>query len=182
MLLSTKMTPQLHNFHKMKRENLYEPDSIRTFTGKYFNYLKMDPETIDIKDIAHALSNMPRWMGHSKKFFSVAQHSCWCHDANIAPDEQFERLMHDATEAYLGDCPSPLKSLLLGYKYLEDKLSVILAKKFGYNFPYSSDTKLADRAALEIEWEEMRLRDKMECWSPAKAESEFLKRFNLHKK
>jgi hypothetical protein len=163
----------------MKEENLYTPNSIRTFTGYYFNYLKMDPESINIEDIAHALSNMPRWLGHTKKFFSVAQHCCWCHDANIEPeDERLERLMHDATEAYLGDCPSPLKSLLPQYKELEEKLSVVIAKKFGYNYPYSPATKLVDRAALEIEWEDMKLEDKMECWSPEKAKTEFLKRFN----
>jgi 5'-deoxynucleotidase YfbR-like HD superfamily hydrolase len=163
----------------MEEENLYEPNSIRTLTGYYFNYLKMDPESINIEDIAHALSNMPRWLGHTKKFFSVAQHCCWCHDANIEPeDERLERLMHDATEAYLGDCPSPLKSLLPQYKELEKKLSIVIAKKFGFNYPYSPATKLVDRAALEIEWEDMKLEDKMECWSPEKAKAEFLKRFN----
>lgn len=182
MLSSIKMTPQLHNLHKVKEENLYEPNSIRTFTGAYFNYLKMDPDTIHIEDIAHALSHIPRWMGHTKVFFSVAQHCCWCHDANVAPDEEFERLMHDATEAYLGDCPSPLKSLLPAYKDLENTLSIVIAKKYGYNYPYSADTKLADRAALEIEWENMRMEDKMEIWSSEKAKAEFLKRFNLHHK
>tara|TARA_R110000851_G_scaffold97156_3_gene210691 strand:+ start:429 stop:944 length:516 start_codon:yes stop_codon:yes gene_type:complete len=165
----------------MKEENLYEPNCIKTFSGIYFSYLEMNPNTIQIEDIAHALSNIPRWMGHTKKFFSVAQHCCWCHDANIEPeDERLERLMHDATEAYLGDCPSPLKSLLPAYKQLEEKLSFVIAKKYGFNYPYSANTKLVDRAALEIEWEDMRLEDRMEVWSPERAEKEFLQRFNLH--
>lgn len=165
----------------MVKENLYTPNSIRTYTGLYFDYTKMDPNTIHIEDIAHALSNIPRWMGHSEKAYSVAQHCCWCHDADIEQNESFERLMHDATEAYLGDCPSPLKNLLPQYKDLEHKLSAIIAAKFGFNYPYSDNTKIADRAALEFEWENMRMSDRLECWNPEKAKQEFLKRFYLHK-
>lgn len=162
-------------------DNLYQPNSIKTFSGVYFDYTQMNPDTIKIEDIAHALSNIPRWLGHSNKFYSVAQHCCWCHDANIEPDERFERLMHDATEAYLGDCPSPLKSLLPAYKNLENQLRIVIAQKYGFNFPYSEATKLTDRAALEYEWENMRLEDKLEHWSPERAKTEFLKRFYEHK-
>jgi hypothetical protein len=164
----------------MQEENLFEPHSIRTFMGHYFSYVKMDPETICIEDIAHALSQIPRWVGHTKKFFSVAQHCCWCHDAAGPEEERLERLMHDGTEAYIGDCPSPLKSLLPTYKDLENKLSIVLAEKFGYNYPYGPQTKVVDLDALHTEWEDMRLGDKMEYWSPERAEAEFLQRFNLH--
>ncbi len=162
---------------KKKEENLHAPNSIRTFTGQYFSYVEMNPDTIKIEDIAHALSNIPRWMGHTNVFYSVAQHCCWCHDALIEPDEAFERLMHDATEAYLGDCPSPLKSLLPSYKEIEHQLSIVIAKKFGYNYPYSVQTKLTDKAALEFEWENIRMKDQIEYWSPDRAKQEFLDRF-----
>ncbi len=157
------------------------PNSIKTNSGVYFSYTEMDPDSILIEDIAHALSHIPRWLGHTDIFYSVAQHCCWCHDANIAPEEAFERLMHDATEFALGDCPSPLKALLPNYKYLEATLSVVIAEKFGFNYPYSENTKIADRAALEYEWENLRLENNIECWSPQKAKQEFLIRFYKHR-
>lgn len=159
------------------KENLYEEHSIKTYTGVYFNYVSMNPDTILIEDIAHALSNIPRWMGHTNIFYSVAQHCCWCHDNVISDDKKFESLMHDSTEAYLGDCPSPLKSLLPAYKQLENRLSLVIAEKFGYDYPYSDYTKEVDKAALHWEWENMRLKDKIEYWSPQVAEQEFLNRF-----
>lgn len=163
------------------KENLFMPNSIKTYSGVYFDYLKMDPDTIDINDIAHALSLIPRWLGHTAELYSVAQHCCWCHDyyIEIVEDEKLERLMHDATEAYLGDCPSPLKKLLPGYKDLENKLSKVLAQKYGYNYPYSSTTKFIDLQALHYEWEFIRLNDgEVDCWTSEKAEAEFLMRFS----
>lgn len=162
-------------------DNLYMPNSIKTYSGIYFSYKEMNPDTILIEDIAHALSNIARWGGHSPKFYSVAQHCCWCHDTIKEPDEAFERLMHDSTETYLGDCPSPLKSLLPNYKYLENCLSLVIAQKFGYNYPYSSNTKFVDKCALEYEWKNMRLKDNIEYWSPERAKLEFLERFYKHR-
>ncbi len=50
-------------------------DWIQTFTGKKFFPLTPDPELICIEDIAHSLSMQCRYNGHSKQFYSVAQHS-----------------------------------------------------------------------------------------------------------
>ena len=94
------------------KDNLYTPNSIKTFSGVYFSYIDMDPNTILIEDIAHALSNIARWSGHTNSFYSVAQHCCWCHDADIEQNESFERLMHDATEAYLGGLSLSFKNFI----------------------------------------------------------------------
>ncbi len=40
----------------MNNENLYTPDCIRTFTGKYVNVFDPDPETICIEDISEGTS------------------------------------------------------------------------------------------------------------------------------
>lgn len=48
---------------------------ITTFTGKHFDPTHPVPEKIDVKDIAHALSLICRANGHTRFFYSVAQHS-----------------------------------------------------------------------------------------------------------
>ena len=48
---------------------------ITTFTGKHFDPIHPVPEKIDVKDIAHALSLICRANGHTRFFYSVAQHS-----------------------------------------------------------------------------------------------------------
>jgi hypothetical protein len=44
---------------------------IRTFTGKEFYPLEPNPADIDIRDIAHALSNICRFTGHCREFYCV---------------------------------------------------------------------------------------------------------------
>jgi hypothetical protein len=60
-------------------ENLNAVRSIRTISGLYVNVFEPDPKTLIIEDIAHALSNQPRFGGHLPKFYSVAQHSLLCY-------------------------------------------------------------------------------------------------------
>ena len=55
--------------------NVYTENSIRTFTGKVFDLKILDPDSICIDDIAHALAYTPRFGGHLPQPYSVAQHS-----------------------------------------------------------------------------------------------------------
>ena len=48
---------------------------IQTLSGRRVNPLDAAVEDIDPADIARALSNLCRFGGHSKAFYSVAQHS-----------------------------------------------------------------------------------------------------------
>lgn len=159
-------------------ENLYTPNSIRTVSGKYFDITKMDPETIDINDIAHALSFQPRFSGHLPVFYSVAQHSVMC-AIHVTNNYKLEALMHDASEAYLVDIPSPIKALLPDYKALEDKLNKVIAEKFGITYPFSDTLKAIDRDMLIYEWEGVMLElNPVECWTPERAKKEFLDMYN----
>lgn len=54
------------------------PPLITTYTGKHFDITNMDPETISIEDMAHALSLICRGNGHVKTFYSVGQHCLQC--------------------------------------------------------------------------------------------------------
>jgi len=84
---------------------------IRTYTGGRFYFEELSRNVFDIKDIAHSLANTSRFNGHTKKFYSVAQHST--HVMEYVPHwARYPALLHDAAEAYIGDIPRPLKQLL----------------------------------------------------------------------
>src|SRR5271156_4912831 len=79
---------------------------IQTFTGKKFYPFNPKPQDIDIRDIAHALSNICRFTGHTKRFYSVAEHSR--NVAKLVPAHmKLQALLHDASEAYLCDIARP---------------------------------------------------------------------------
>lgn len=83
-------------------------------TGRRFYPLDPRPEDVTIEDIAHALSNVCRWGGRVREFYSVAQHSA--HVAQIVerthPQHALRALLHDAAEAYLGDIATPIKRMI----------------------------------------------------------------------
>ena len=111
---------------------------IRTYTGKNFNLKDPDPNQVDIEDIAHALSNLCRFTGHTKFFYSVAQHSLLVSKMLLRDGYSHEvalyGLLHDATEAYIGDIASPLKNLIPVYKKIERRIEKTIAKKFNLNW------------------------------------------------
>ena len=103
-----------------------------------------------IETIAHALSNINRWTGHTIRPFSVAQHSLLV-SYLVPPEFALEALLHDATEAYLGDIASPLKALLPEYQRLEAAHWVWIAEAFGLPTKMSPEVKHADMQALALE-------------------------------
>lgn len=91
---------------------------ILTYTGKHFDLLDPQPDMVCIEDIAHSLSNLCRFNGHTEGFYSVAQHSVNVMKEVYARDYLAPRrllltaLLHDAAEAYIGDLSSPLKKAM----------------------------------------------------------------------
>lgn len=94
-----------------------QTDWIETFTGKQFYPLEPDLRDVDIIDIAHSLSNMCRYTGHSNKYYSVAEHCIlMCDFAGLAGHDiltQLIILLHDAHETYIGDISRPIKQSIL---------------------------------------------------------------------
>jgi hypothetical protein len=124
---------------------------IRTFTGTYVNLLNPKPETINIEDIAWGLSGIRRWNAQCHSELTVGLHSLRM--AAYGGKDALELLMHDATEAYLGDIPSPLKKLLPDYQKLEHGLSVVIANKWSMAFPYPENVHIIDSIQLLEEWD-----------------------------
>lgn len=112
----------------------------RVHSGRMINLLDMLMVDVDIQDIAHHLSHQCRFNGACDFHYSVAQHSVhvlemlWWHTRPRAGEEFPEMrdirryrllnaaLLHDGSEAYLGDVVRPLKytDIMVPYRQLED--------------------------------------------------------------
>lgn len=107
---------------------------ITTVTGIHFYPLDPNPDDIDIKDIAHALSLICRANGHFRHFYSVAQHCIACAEEAIergySPEVILGCLLHDASEAYLCDVTRPVKKHIPQYLQAEEKLQEVIWKRF----------------------------------------------------
>ena len=130
---------------------------LQTVSGRWVNPFDPDPDQLDAGDIAHALANQCRFGGHSRAFYSVAQHSVivsrLVEERGGDAEDCFAALMHDATEAYLGDMPHPIKhrsELGAAFKAAEDELERALREHFRIK-PDVPEIKRADRALLATE-------------------------------
>jgi len=122
---------------------------IKTHSGRMVDVAKPDPELIDINDIAHALSFLCRGGGHCNVFFSVARHCVYC--AQEARARRFSDavtlacLLHDASEAYMVDLPTPIKDgLFPEYRTYENRLLDCIYEKFIGRRLTEAELKLVD--------------------------------------
>ena len=119
---------------------------ITTIGGRSFDPLSPATEDIDIQDIAHSLSLICRANGHFSCFFSVARHCINC--AAEAQARGFGArvrllcLLHDATEAYIGDMTRPLKRQLPYYCECESKLHARILDRFGIPAEDDSESEI----------------------------------------
>jgi len=167
----------------MQEENLFTPNCIRTVSGKYVNVFEPTPDMICIEDIAHALSNQCRFGGHLPRFYSVAEHSLNCSYLIDDPELKLEALMHDASEAYLLDIPSPIKKNLTNYKQIEDGLMKVIFEKFGLSYPLHEKVKEVDAIVLQTEWNCLMLQLdhwKLEMKYANQIKEDFIKMFNYY--
>lgn len=125
---------------------------IITYTGLKFYFNNPTPDMVRLEDIAYSLSRLCRFTGHSYPFYSVAEHSMRVADL-VQPKLELQALLHDATEAYVGDMSSPLKSLCPGYRHVEAKVKYAIAKAFGIYPALDAEVKAADVDQLEWEME-----------------------------
>jgi len=131
--------------------------TILTASGISFNLLQPDPDTIVIEDIAHALSHICRFTGHTRAFYSVAEHSVLT--SHLVPSiYALEALLHDAAEAYVGDVSSPLKALLPEYRAIEERVDQAIRRRFCLPVKQAQCVKDADLKMLATE-----KRDLMPC-------------------
>jgi len=123
---------------------------IQTYTGRQFWPLQPSKNDIVIEDIAHALAYKCRFNGHTRRFYSIAQHSVIV--SRAVPDScAMHGLMHDAAEAYLPDVASPIKPRFASLLRAEAILERAIAARFGLFGPPPEAIRQADLAALMAE-------------------------------
>lgn len=138
---------------------------IKTYTGIYFDLIEPHPIEVDLVDIAHSLSLINRFNGHTPQPYSVAEH-CLLVSARVErltndTDLALAGLLHDAPEAYIGDMTGLLKRSGVGDKFrvVEDVIARTIEECFQIE-PFILDApavKIVDREAFE--WECSFVRD-----------------------
>jgi 5'-deoxynucleotidase YfbR-like HD superfamily hydrolase len=199
MILSHGLRLVQYLRHPVSRE---EMNFMHTFSGKMFRYLDPSPEDVCIEDIAHALSQLNRFVGQTTKPYSVAQHSVLV--SQTCPSKfALYGLLHDASEAYTNDVCRVLKiSPGMGiYKWYENLAMSAVCKKFELPVTEPPEVKTADLMLLLTEKRDLfkhtclwavnkydgtshlePLKKKIRPWTPEEAEEKFLERFAELKK
>ncbi len=149
---------------------------IRTVSAKKFYPMAPHLNQYDIADIAHAIAHNNRYNGHMDHAYSVGQHSVlvaeqvlemWDVDeetwaANYGSDEWMEErskvglqaLLHDATEAYMPDMPSPIKLCLPDFMEMEEKIKNSIMDAFDLPQEFHPLIEEVDKGirGSEIKW------------------------------
>lgn len=147
----------------------------------------MNLDRVSIEDIAHSLSNLCRWTGHTLTFYSVAEHSVRvCRRLrDIGSIYERQGLMHDAHEAIVGDVASPVKAVIGPvWDPFERRAKAAVERRFRV-YGYPEDVQDADLVLLSTEHRDLirgdgswlkypPLRERIVPWSSDKAKREFL--------
>jgi 5'-deoxynucleotidase YfbR-like HD superfamily hydrolase len=168
---------------------------IQLASGRWFYFSDPQPEDVSIVDIASSLSKLARFTGHTTEFYSVAQHCDLV--SRLVPERlALAALLHDATEAYIGDVSRPLKHLMDELapgmlRDLENRIHAAINQKFGIELAEADVAliKHADNVALATEKRDLMVGEttwpgmpeplhiKIEALGPSAAHQMFMNRF-----
>lgn len=125
---------------------------ILTASGRRFDLEDPRPDDVDPLDLAHALSHLCRFGGHTRVPYSVAEHSLLVSEIAGRPF-RLAGLLHDAAEAYVGDVVGPLVHRLPAFREIERRILDAVAARFGvarWQFD-TAEVRHADAVALLTE-------------------------------
>ena len=132
---------------------------LETVSGDKFDFDNIPDNKFTIQDIAHSLSLQCRYNGHTRGFYSVAEHSKMManfghYKMGLTNKECLTLLLHDAAECYIGDLVLPLKLRLPEFRDFEKEIDLQVAKVFGSFYPFPDFVKEFDSRILvdERKW------------------------------
>ncbi len=170
---------------------------MQTFTGVSFYPLDPRAADISIEDVANGLANCCRYAGQCKRFYSVAEH-CVTVSHHVPKQYAREGLLHDLSEAYLGDMVRPLKhtDAMKEFRKAEAAIEACAADAFALDTSPEAHAavKLVDDRILIDEINQLQhtpsaylermdtrgitaLGVTIKGWSPARAKRRFLARY-----
>lgn len=184
-------------------------DWIQTLTGKVCRPQALTPEMVGpIEEIAHALAGRYRFSGQTQERYSVAEHCV--RGAQLMPRAFAGAfLLHELSEVYLPDIPSPLKQFVrvhtpdgqIPWSALEGDHTAMILASLGLSsiepLIYSPEVKEMDLAMLAWEKRDLVITEAepwnltvpppkaaehvklVSAWAPQKAASEFLITFKF---
>lgn len=127
------------------------PDGwVTTSRGQVWSLDDPRPKDVHIEDIAAGLSRECRYNGQLREdcdFLSVAEHSVamavWAVAKKVVRyrEDALAILLHDASEAILGDMVSPVKARDPIFKAIEAKTEDVIARRFGIKLATLGITK-----------------------------------------
>ncbi len=126
---------------------------IELVSGTQFYFGAPEDHMIHVEDVAHALSMLCRFNGHTRRFYSVAEHACIMSDWVMAqpwatPRDGLTALHHDDAEYVIGDMARPVKVKMPQFKAAETVLDRALARRFGTEYPFPPWLKEIDSRIL----------------------------------
>jgi uncharacterized protein len=137
--------------------------TIETVTGVAFDVMNPEPGSVNLTDVAWSISKICRYNGHVPSFYSVAEHSVrvawWLAERDESPEVVLTGLLHDASEAYVGDMVRPLKrhpEFGTIHQQIETKVAAAVHAALGGIFPHPDSVHDADRAVYEWEVDHIR--------------------------
>lgn len=161
--------------------------------GEHVHFLNPASSPLLIDTIAHNLARLARYTGCTRgRPYSVAQHSVLA-SRIVSPGYELEALLHDASEAYLNDISSPLKSLLPDYRTIERGFDAAIRRRYALPAQESDEVHHADLVMLATEYRDLMPEDSEEWdiirdiapldqrvrpWPYWWAEFQFRRRFN----
>lgn len=124
---------------------------IGTYLRSRFYPFDPRPEEVYLEDIAQSLSMICRFNGHIDRFYSVAEHSVYM--SRLATNDLDKKwcLLHDATEAYVGDMIRPLKKQMKQFEDVEELVFKVIAEKFGLPPELSAEVHRLDNVLCSTE-------------------------------
>lgn len=104
-------------------------------SGHYFDFDNPEGSIFTIHDIARSLSNLCRFTGHVKHYYSISQH-CVMMSRVVPSEHALAALLHDATEAFINDLSRPLKRRCPDYRMIEERIEPAVMDRFGVPYPF----------------------------------------------
>lgn len=135
-----------------------------TYTGRPFDFNNITKDSIHIPDVLHSLPRLNRFIGHSSRPYSVGEHTylglVMAEKLGYTPMQKFNWFIHDFTEAYMGDCPTPLKKMLPLFSEYEKRVEVAIRIHLGLKAMTKEEellVKRIDNTMLVLEMRDLTL-------------------------